>query len=288
MNAIKSWERLSLEYGYAHYFFSQKAMEIEKEYMLRPRLARSEYLKLVGNHQAYVTGCIFSAVAFLEAIINELFLEADKYVRGEHGNQNDLVRKLLPLDAKIQDTLTPLTSPVLVSMAQVWNANRITFSNHPGLIKILDYPDYEKNNRPRNWFVLNKYQLALYLAHKNACSKTFDENDQLRIEVQLLVRFRNYLMHYSPQWIAFYSHDESYEAQEARIAQLAKELRERGFKNPFRLNNINLAGRDVMVSSFGSFLGANCAEWAAVQSKMFVCEFAKRMPVEIYEKIYCP
>jgi hypothetical protein len=288
MNVIKSWERLSLEYGYAPYFFSQKAMEIEKECVLRPRLAKSEYLKLVGNHQAYVTGCIFSAVAFLEAIINELFLEADKYVRGEHGNQNDLLRQLLPSDAKIQDTLTPLTSPVLVSMAQVWNTNRIRFSNYPRLSEVLDYADHEKDNRPRNWFVLNKYQLALYLANKDECSKTFDENDQLQIEVQLLVRFRNYLMHYNPQWIAFYSDDESYEAQEARIAQLAKELRAHGFKNPFRPNNINVAGLDVMVSSFGSFLGANCAEWAALQSKMYVCEFARRMPVEIYEKIYCP
>jgi hypothetical protein len=288
MIAIKSWERLSQEYGYSAYFFSQNAMEIEKEYVLRPSLTRLEYLKLIGNHQAYVTGCIFSAVAFLEAIINELFLEADKYVRGEHDNENDLARQLLPSDAKIQDTFTPLTSTVLASMANAWNANRIEFRNHPGLIKILDYPDYEKNNRPRNWFILNKYQLALYLADEEARSKTFHENDQLKIEVQLLVRFRNYLMHYSPQWIAFYSQDESYEAQEDKIAQLANELRERGFKNPFHLNNINLAGRDVMVSSFGSFLGANCAEWAALQSRTFVCEFAKRMPVEVYEKIYCP
>ena len=243
---------------------------------------------LIGNHQAYVTGCIFSAVAFLEAIINELFLEADKYLRGEHRNQNDLARQWLPPDAKIQDTLTPLTFPVLSSMAQVWNTNRIKFSNYPGLSEVLDYADHEKDNRPRSWFVLNKYQLALYLAHKDACSKIFDKNDQLWIEVQLLVRFRNYLMHYSPQWVAFYSQDETYEAQEAKTAQLAQELRKRSFKNPFHLNNVSVTGHDIMVSSFGSFLGANCAEWAASQSKMFVCEFAKRMPVEIYEKIYCP
>jgi hypothetical protein len=285
---VKSWQCLSFDHMASAHFFSQNALEIENK-RNHAILQRPQYLDLRFHHQAYVIGAIFSAVAFLEATINELFLEVDKYARGDHVHQNDLLRQLLPPDIPFQDPITPLTQDVITAMAHVWNGNRVRFNEYPGLRETLTYLDHEKSNRPRNWFVLNKYQLALYLAGQNSCCKNFDKADPLWVEAELLIKLRHYLMHYSPEWIAYQPHNESYDAQKKRTTLLVNELRNRGFKNPLiPEGEIEVSSGSVMVSSFSSLLGANCAEWADVACRKFVCDFAKRMPVEMYEKMYCP
>lgn len=286
--SFKSWQLLSYVHFHSAHFFSRNAMQIEREYTSRRKpLARLKYIKLQHEHQAYVIGSIFSAAAFLDAMINELFLEADKYIKGEHAHQYDFVKSSLPPDAVIQDTLTPLPPDVIDSMADVWRANHIKSDDYQRIYKTLNHPETEKSNRPRKWSVLNRFQLALYLANKRACSKNFDKNDQLWKEVDLLINLRHYLMHYSPEWIEFSPHDESYKAQEKKTARLAEELRKRDFRNPLDPENVSLAGSDIIVSNFGKLLGSNCADWAVKYSSKFACEFAKRMPVEMYEKMYC-
>jgi len=284
----KSWQRLSFEHVASARFFSDNALEIEHK-SAHAFLQRPQYLDLRFHHHGYVIGAIFAAVAFLDATINELFLEADKYERDKNLHQKDLVRQLFPSDTPFQDPLTPLTQDAIKRLAEVWNRIKIKFSEYPGLHETLVYPHTENNNPARKWFVLDKYQLALYLANKEDCSKIFDTTNPLWVEADVLIKLRHYLMHYSPEWIAFEPRSESYEAQKETTASLVNELRKRNFKNPLiPEGTVKIAGNSVVVTGFSSLLGANCADWAATQSLKFVCEFAKRMPVEQYEKMYCP
>jgi len=124
MVTYKSWQLLSHVHIASAHLFKRNAVQIEKEYdSRRISLTRSEYNKLSFDHLAYVIGSIFSAAAFLDALINELFLEADKYVKGELDIQLDFEKSLLPPGAKLQDTLAPLPPDVLNSMASAWHSN---------------------------------------------------------------------------------------------------------------------------------------------------------------------
>ena len=289
MFPTKSWELLS--YGHIHCarFFSQKAMQMEKEYDNSGQpLERLEHIRRSLEHRAYVIGAIFSAAAFLDAIINELFLEADRRTKGEYVHQKDLVRQFLPPDALIQDPLEPLQSDVIESMASVWSVNKIKSEDYPGLYETLNYPEKEKHNRPRNWAVLNKFQLALYLAGQRGRTISFERKDPLRKDVELLIKLRHYLLHYSPEWIGFRPRDQSCETQQDKTTQLVNELRERNFRNAFYPGKSGtIVGSNIVLGSVSNLLGANCAEWAAEASLKFVCEFARRMPVKIYSLMYC-
>src|SRR5438128_733896 len=64
---------------YSHYhimaaaFFARQSGELERGH--DPTVGVPS--KLFSEHRAYVTGCIFSAVSFLESQINEIFTDAD-------------------------------------------------------------------------------------------------------------------------------------------------------------------------------------------------------------------
>ena len=109
-------------------------MQMEKEYGNSGEpLDRLEHFKRSLEHRAYVIGSIFSAAAFFDAIINELFREADRRTKGEYAPQQDLLRQFLPPDAVIQDPLEPLSSDVIDSMAYVWSLNKIKSDDYTGL-----------------------------------------------------------------------------------------------------------------------------------------------------------
>ena len=292
MFPTESWELIS--YGHIHCarFFSGKAMQMEKEYGNSGEpLDRLEHFKRSLEHRAYVIGSIFSAAAFFDAIINELFREADRRTKGEYAPQQDLLRQFLPPDAVIQDPLEPLSSDVIDSMAYVWSLNKIKSDDYTGLYETLNYPGTEKDSRPRNWAVLDKFQLALYLAGQHTRTINFDKEDPLRKDVELLINLRHYLMHYSPEWIGFRPHDQTYETQQdktTKTTQWINELRKKNFRNAFYPGkNGAIVGSNILVGSVSSLLGANCAEWAAEASLNFVCEFARRMPVKLYSLMYC-
>lgn len=289
MFPTKSWELLSYGHLFCARFFSRKAAQMEKEYdNSREHLERLEHIERSLEHRAYVIGSIFSAAAFLDAIVNELFLEADRRTKGEYARQKDLVQQFLPPDAVIQDPLEPLPSDIIDSMASVWSVNKIKSDDYPGLYETLKYPKKEKHNRPRNWAVLNKFQLALYLAGKHARTTNFDTDDPLRKDVELLVNLRHYLVHYSPEWIGFRPDDQSYETQQDKSTQLVNELRKRNFRNAFYPGKSGtIVGSNIVLGSVSNLLGANCAAWAAEASSKFVCEFARRMPVKLYSLMYC-
>lgn len=65
------------------YFFAEQSAEIEQEYARKqrhstPADAGSPPEQMFERHKAYVVGCVFAVVAFLEALINETLSDADE------------------------------------------------------------------------------------------------------------------------------------------------------------------------------------------------------------------
>ena len=114
------------------------------------------------EHRTYVTGAILTAVAFLEALINELFLDATDHERANSKptppNPPTPVYQLPPTGRK--------------RMAEMW-------------------PDgIEK------FGTLRKFESALVLCEK----QPFDRGASPWQDVPLLISLRNKLVHFEPQW----------------------------------------------------------------------------------------
>lgn len=92
---ITQWTSYSLDHGYAAFHLAELSKETENNYQKEQTDTTQERTsissKFVRNHRAYVTNSIFSAVAFLEATINELFLEAVDNPAGYYAEQLDSV-----------------------------------------------------------------------------------------------------------------------------------------------------------------------------------------------------
>jgi hypothetical protein len=164
-----------------------------------------------NEHRAYVIGSVVLSAAFIEASINEFYLEA------VDGNQTSLVG---------------LTTQQMAMLAERW----------------------KKVARGQ---VLKKYQIALAICGKeqfNTTSEPFQGTDGL-------VKMRNVLMHYRPEW-----DDELREH---------KDVQER-LTGRFPLNSLASAGSLWFTHQC---LGAGCAQWAATQAARFVTEFCTRLSI---------
>jgi hypothetical protein len=285
----RSWEALSFYHINSAFTFAENATQLEQEF----RWGSPAHLKLsqgqisrkngqiltqqevLNQHFAYVTGSFFAAVAFLEATINEVFLEADKHIKGNPSSH-----------------LGQLPPAVLASMVRAWSygikrngddgieldKSGNELKRYPDLIKHLKLArktSYQKNVE-RRWSTLNKYQLALYLAGTRPYNAATDFRWK---EVELLIHLRNHLTHYKPEWIEYKPYGEPYKTEQVDTASLIKELRIRGSKNEL---NESKATRDsaVMDARLTALLGASCAVWAIYYSLKFVCEFYRRMRLE--------
>ena len=114
------------------------------------------------EHRGYVTGAILAGVAFLEALINELFLDVVDYEAAE------------PKPAP-PDPPTPvhqLPPPGRERMAKMWLY---------GIEKLR---------------MLRKFEAALTLAEK----QVFDRGAAPYQDVPLLIALRNKLVHFQPEW----------------------------------------------------------------------------------------
>jgi hypothetical protein len=158
-----------------------------------------------NEHRAYVIGSVVLSTAFIEASINEFYLEA------VDGNQTSLVG---------------LTTQQMAMLAERWK-------------------NLERSQ------VLQKYQIALDICGKGK----FTIDPELFQGTYGLVKMRNVLIHYRPEW-----DDELKEHKEVqtRLADL------------FPLNSLASAGSLWFPHQC---LGAGCAQWAVTQAADFVTAF---------------
>jgi hypothetical protein len=132
-------------------------------------------------------------------------------------------------------------------------------------------------HNPRNFDrapMLTKYQTILSIAGQPG----FDEGDQAFANVRILIEIRNHLLHYTREWVVI--HDRQHPGREPMSTSdhFEKILYHTFASNP-------LAGKNVPFFP-DRCLGHGCAEWAIMNSIIFVDEFYRRlgMPV-LYEGI---
>ncbi len=263
---VSIWQPFSHIHIYSAYNLALKAAKIEDSFSGSEMAPQN----VMDQHFAFVIGSIFASVAFLETIINEVFLLADARMGGK---QLDNTEKLLPL-------------PVVKSMAQIWNAQlkkkrgcvhewekkkRCIIKTHWGLLSYLGRSDVLPYVEGQ-WAILDKFQLALYLAGQD----NFDKQRPLWTDVNLLIRLRNLLVHYKPKEVTFPPSGGSYKEEADETTDLMAELEaQKKRSNPL------IPGQGVFIH----LLGASCAMWAVDTSLQFVSEFAKRMPLELNQRV---
>ena len=164
-----------------------------------------------SEHRAYVTGAVVFSAAFLEASINELYLEA------KDGPQA---------------SLAGLTSQQLSVVSTVWD-----------LVELYQ--------------VLGKYQILLTLCGQNK----FDQGAQPFQGTIGLIKIRNVLMHYKPEW----DHE----------LDVHKDIEKR-LAGRFALNPHGGAGSLWFPHQC---LGAGCAQWATTEAAAFMTEFCRRLGI---------
>ncbi len=164
-----------------------------------------------SEYRAYVTGSVVFSVAFLEASINEFYLEV---IDGNHTS------------------LAGLTAQHMAILAELWE----TVEQHP---------------------LLKKYQIALA-----ACGvPRFDGGTEPFQGIDGLVKMRNVLIHYRPEW------DNELDEH--------KKVQDR-LNGRFPLNPLAHPGSLWFPDQC---LGAGCAEWAVKQAAQFMSEFCERLGI---------
>lgn len=193
----------SREHIQSAFLFSRLSAKIEKNHVGTP----SEELKI--ENKAHVIAAIFTAVSFIESIINEFFW-----------------------DLESPNKVEALEEETKKIMANMWGK---------GIKKTS---------------TLEKYQFALALARKSL----FDRGIAPYQDVSLLIRLRNALIHYEPEWVG---------------------------DSPQKLEE-NLKGKFELSPFYGEgslfiphrCLSHGCAKWVAINSLKFTDDFFARMGLE--------
>ncbi len=116
--------------------------------------------------------------------------------------------------------------------------------------------------RTSHFNVLQKYQIALALAQKDQ----FDRGQQSYQDVNSMIKLRNNLVHFEPEWITCPAGDDF---REEDIHKFEKQL-----FGKFQLNPLTGQGNPFYPDKC---LSHGCAEWAVVSSLKFTDEFFLRM-----------
>jgi hypothetical protein len=259
------YESYSIGYFDAALLFEDKAQRIEQENETPDDLSKVN-LSAADNLFSYIAGSIFLTTACLSAAIDEVF--------------RDAVR--LEKDPNAQTNLNHLDSGVVKAMGKACKTKAIKLSKYRDLDKLLEdtkprpcnpcakdpktmcLPSYER------WFLLDKFQLALYLAS----GKPFNLGDDVWKNAVCLRKLRNYLVHYKPEWIRYKRSNASYHAKD-KTKGVMKCLKDRGFKNKLFPDDPWLHEGRLKVR-----MGADCAEWAVKSSSDFLYEFYERMRID--------
>lgn len=248
---VKIWQPFAHIHLHSARVLCEKTVQVEGHHDSLQQASEA----LTDEYMAYATGTIFASVAFLEALINETFLRALGYKKGDPHN----------------GTLKKLRPDVITSMANAWETGT-DWGNEPTLRQFLRDP---RKNLPERWFILDKYQLALYLADKPPYGKPFDKKGKLWEEVTLLIDLRNYLTHHKPEWIAFPPEDEPYKAEKDETTRLLRELRKRDFSNALHPGQ----------GSIFTLLGSKSSSWALSKSIALAKEFSETMPLDLSSSV---
>lgn len=162
--------------------------EIGKYYDTHPK--DEKYPRKVAIYRPYVVGALYTSVAFLEASINEVFLDAEYCAR---PSSRSLGTKIVPHGA-----VQGVSPEVIEVMAQMW-LMRQPYKKWPGRNRLEKYlVGRNRSNNIGGWQpFLNKYQLALALNKKRPIGKS----NKKRKDVYLLNDFRNYLTHGKTEWV---------------------------------------------------------------------------------------
>lgn len=181
--------------------FARLATKVEEQ------TEANEILK--AEHRAYVTGTVVFSVAFLEASINELHLEA------LDGNRKSLLG---------------LTDQQLAKL---------------------------KTSKKGGKKILSKYQRVL-----SVCGiPRFKEESELFQSVNSLIKIRNALIHYHPEW-----DDE---------LKVHKNIQNK-VSGKFALNRFT--GKSSLWFPH-QCLGAGCARWGVERVEQFMAEFCRRIGI---------
>ena len=169
---VSIWQPLAFVHLHSARMLCEKAVDVEASY---DGSQQSLY-----TYWDYVTGSIFASTAFLEALINETFVRAIKRAKGEP-----------------EDAVKNFSNNTVASMAQAWRQG-IDWSNEPSLLPFLTQK-YSKPPAQSHWYVLDKYQLALYLAEKAPYKKPLEKTGNVWQDVRCLTKLRNSLTHHEPE-----------------------------------------------------------------------------------------
>ena len=122
--------------------------------------------------------------------------------------------------------------------------------------------------------VLTRYQKILTITGQ----PVFYEGDQAFANVRDLIEIRNYLMHYKREWVVIRERGDPGEGEETRAEKFEKIVRKKFAINPLAPKNLPFFPDKC--------LGHGCAEWAIVNSIIFVDEFFRRLGLPVpYEGI---
>lgn len=202
----------------------------------------------------------FSAVAFLEATINEFFLNAVEIERGTIGS--DI---FTPLDPEL-----PLDPRVVESMAQIWNEKKArSYHDFNNVMCLLTNSLKKKKNSCKSnsvdfWHILDKYQLALCLNYHSpfdtSPTSSWDSADAL-------IELRNKLVRYKPVWTTIAAPQGEYEGSEPEEGDIAK------LEN--KLKDYKICTNPLYQGSLFPYkcLGWKGANWAVESSLKFTDEF---------------
>ena len=152
-------------------YFARQSARIEREHGSKGWIEVNKSGAFI-QHRAYVMGAIFSAVAFLEATINELFLDTV----AENDIDVGIASGELPWyhrGRKPRGPYTALPNALRSQMAQQWQ------------------------QEVRKLKPLLRFQRALQVAGKDPYHKGRPPYQ----DVDLLMRLRNALIHYEVEWV---------------------------------------------------------------------------------------
>lgn len=244
----KEWATLSMNQYCSANFFAQKSREIEEGYNKNAEKDLTDQQRY--EHTAYVIGSIFAARGYLEAAINQVFLDAVE-------------------SAPVDSITAPLTSDIVRDMATAWDS-RVDFNKFKNVFLV----NGKTKGKVEEWTPAeNKYQCALVLAGE----KPFDGKEEEFKSISVLRKVRNDLVHHTPGWITYnigedryYSRSKKYKQANDLVDQLTKYVKKYG-KDP---NSIKNPLVPVGSSHFPhTYLGSTCAEWAVKSSEAFTDMF---------------
>jgi hypothetical protein len=253
---IRESATLSMNQYCSAAFFARKAREIEEEYTKSTEKTLSDQQKY--EHTAYVIGSIFAARAYLEATINQVFLDA-----------------IEPAPNSITAPLKPFTS----RMATAWKLKSgFDFSKFDNVFLV---NRGNKGKEVEKWGPAeDKFQCALVLA----CQKPFDREEEELRSICVLRYLRNDLVHHTPGWITYqigggyFSGPNNGLKKYEHANNLVDQLTKYATKCGRDLNSIKNPLLPVGSSFYpNTYLGSTCAEWAVRSSKAFTDEFFLRM-----------